>query len=113
MQDKKQELFREFGNLIALMSVGAVGVIAKGLAICVLWKWFLVGTFTDFHLGIAHAIGLGALINFNMKGKQEWLETEHMRKKGAYEVSHLNSLAFAISYPGAVVAFAWIVKLFM
>jgi len=114
MQDnKKQELLMELGDLAAQISVGAVGIIAKGFAVCVLWNWFVLGALTDFSLGIAHAIGLGVLINFNQKGGQEWMETEYRRKKGVYEVNHLKKLSFAIFYPSVIIAFAWIVKLFM
>ena len=91
---------KEFAGCLGLLVLRVGTYIVNGLALKVLWGWFLV-QFGLPEIGLAHAIGIGltagCLAHQFVKNDAEWDEV----------------VGYQIALPAVAVMVGWIVQLFM
>lgn len=81
-----------------------------GLALKVLWKWFVVPTFNLPVLSLAPAIGLAMVVGY-LTRESRWPTNEEL-KKGAWERA-LEGMIMAVLKPSCALLFGWVVHQFM
>ncbi len=91
---------KEFAGCLGLLVLQAGTYIINGLALKVLWGWFLVQLGLP-EIGLAHAIGIGLTVGYLahqfVKNEAEWDEV----------------IGYQIGLPIVAVTVGWIVQLFM
>lgn len=96
-----------FLMIAGLIAILVVGVLAKGVALSVLWGWFAVPLGLP-DIGIAHAIGVSVIFS---------LLAHHasIKKEEGYDLSELIAklLGYTIAWPMIAIGIGYIVKSFM
>lgn len=87
---------------LLLLCVAAVTTIWGGVILQILWAWFMVPTFGFTPLGLAAAIGLSIVIGF-LTHQYVPTDDEDLDK----------SILYGFIYPLVVLAFGFVVRLFM
>jgi hypothetical protein len=95
--------------ILGLIVTMVVGSIIKGLALSVLWGWFMVPIFDLPELAIAPAIGL-ALIASYLTHQHDHAKDEDEESFGT---SVLRSFLYSILMPLWMLLIGWIVHQFM
>lgn len=93
------------GLLFSVVGIVVVAAILQGLVLSALWGWFVVPTFGLAPLSIPAAIGLGLILAFTTH--QRNLAKEDKKDSAGTVIVNI------VLHPLIVLAFGWIVSLFM
>ncbi len=101
----KNSFLEAFGKFCAVITLGFFGAILNGYCFCIMWRWFIVGTFNAPVLRIPIAIGIFYVVHF--------VVSDFSNKKANSEDFWPNLIGSAVFKGPLFLFFAWIVHLFI
>jgi hypothetical protein len=99
--DSKTALKEEFLKTLTFLSVIVATAIANGIALTVLWGWFVAEPFGIRYIDVPTAIGISLIVRYLAGGR-----------KTDDDMSFGKAIAYAISMPFVILLFGWVIHLF-
>lgn len=96
-----------FGCVTAIVAV-VVGCILNGLALELLWDWFVVSLFHLPYLSVAQAIGLALVIRVF-----HGVSTSEAKTNKTFGQSIVSLVVTSVGSPLMAIAFGWVVRIFL